>query len=151
MSIQKYEQARELIEGAGGGDFEGSKSEALIAKAEHALGLTFPPSYRRFLLEMGCGDINGLEILGLVDDNFAQSTVPNGIWLTLNERRAIGLHPAYVLVGEGGDGTYYALDTRRVGKAGETPVVRLSPDGKQSEDIADSFGNYFLHAVRRVL
>ena len=62
MSTQKFELARELIAGAGGGDFEGAKPESLVARAETALGLTFPPSYRRFLLEMGCGDINGLEI-----------------------------------------------------------------------------------------
>jgi antitoxin YobK len=150
MSIQKYQQAREFIEAAGGGDFDGAKPESLVAKAEAALGLTFPPSYRRFLLEMGCGGINGLEVYGLIDDNFERSTVPNGIWLTLDDRRAIGLHPACVIVGDGGDGTHYALDTSQVGDAGEAPVVRLSVDGKQSEKVADSFGDYFLEAVRRV-
>jgi hypothetical protein len=151
MSIEKYEQARQLIEDAGGGDFEGAKLESLVAKAEASLGLTFPPSYRRFLLEMGCGDINGLEVFGLINDNFENSTVPNGIWLTLNERRGIGLHPAYVLIGEGGDGTFYGLDTRQVGKSGEAAVVRLSVDGKQSEKVANSFGDNFLEAVQRVV
>src|SRR5437762_6151665 len=133
MSIQKYEQARELIEGAGGGDFEGVKPEVLVAKAEDALGLTFPPSYRRFLLQMGCGDINGLEVFGLINDNFEKSTVPNGIWLTLNQRRTIGLNRSYVIIADGGDGTYYALDTRQADEEGETPVVRLSVDGRYSE------------------
>jgi antitoxin YobK len=151
MSIEKYEQARRLIEDVGGGDFEGVKPETLVAKAEAALGVSFPPSYRRFLLEMGCGDINGLEVFGLIHDNFENSTLPNGIWLTLNERRGIGLHPAYVLIGEGGDGTFYSLDTRQKGEDGEAPVVRLSADGKRSERVADSFGNYFLEAVRSVL
>lgn len=151
MSIQKYEQARELIETAGGGDFEGAKSEELVAKAEAALGMTFPPSYRRFLLQMGCGDINGLEVFGLINDNFEKSTVPNGIWLTLNQRRAIGLDHGYVIIGDGGDGTYYALDTRHVDAAGETPVVRLSVDGRYSEPVADSFGSYLLEAVKNVV
>ncbi|HHY84533.1 MAG TPA: SMI1/KNR4 family protein [Verrucomicrobia bacterium] len=151
MSIEKYHQARQLIEEAGGGDFEGAKPETLVARAEAVLGLTFPPSYRRFLLEMGCGDINGLEVYGLIDDEFESSTVPNGIWLTLKERREIGLHPAYVLIGEGGDGTFYALDTRQAGKSGEAPVVQLSVDGKQSERVAESFGDYFLEAVQGVV
>ena len=151
MSIEKYQQARQLIEDAGGGDFEGPKPEALVARAETALGLTFPPSYRRFLLEMGCGDINGLEIYGLINDKFENSTVPNGIWLTLNERRGIGLHPSYVLIGEGGEGTLYALDTRQAGKGGEALVLRLSVDGKQIERVAESFGDYFLEAVQRVV
>ena len=151
MSIQKYLEARELIGSTGGGDFEGAKPESLVAKAETALGLTFPPSYRRFLLEMGCGDINGMEVFGLINDNFEKSSVPNGIWLTLNERRAIGLHPAYVIIGDGGDGAYYALDTRQVDNAGEVPVVRLSIDGRHSEKVADSFGKYLLEAVRAVV
>ena len=151
MSIQKYLEARELIDSAGGGDFEGAKPESLVAKAEAALELTFPSSYRRFLLEMGCGDINGVEVFGLINDNFEKSTVPNGIWLTLNERHAIGLHSAYVIVGDGGDGTYYALDTRHVDSAGEVPVVQLSVDGQHSEKVADSFGDYLLEAVRAVV
>ena len=100
---------------------------------------------------MGCGDVNGLEVFGLINDNFENSTIPNGIWLTLNERRGIGLHPAYVLIGDGGDGTFYGLDTRQVGSSGEAPVVRLSADGKHSEKVADSFGDYFLEAVKRVI
>lgn len=151
MSVQKYQQARELIESLGSGSFEGSKSESLVAQAEAALGLVFPPSYRRFLLEMGCGDINGVEILGLIDNNFEISSVPNGIWLTLNERRTIGLDPAYVLIREGGDGSYYALDTGRRDDMGESPVVLLSIDGKQSIKIANSFGDHFLDVIRGVV
>jgi hypothetical protein len=151
MSTQKYLEARKLIASACGGDFEGAKSELLVAKAETILGLTFPPSYRRFLLEMGCGGINGVEVFGLINDNFEKSTVPNGIWLTLNKRRAIGLHPAYVIVGDGGDGTYYALDTRHINSVGEAPIVCLSVDGHHSEKVADSFGDYFLDAVSAVV
>lgn len=151
MSIQKYEQARELIDAAGGGDFAGMKPEALVVKAETALGLKFPPSYRRFLLEMGCGNIYSLEIYGLINDVFEKSSIPNGIWLTLDERRTIGLHPAYVIIGDVGDGAVYGIDTREVGTDGEAPIVMLSVDRTQSERIADSFGDYFLEAVGRVV
>jgi len=151
MSMQNYEKARELIEEIGGGDFEGAKPESLVSKAEFALGIKFPPSYRRFLLEMGCGDINGVEVFGLINDNFEKSTVPNGIWLTLNERSSIGLNPTYVVIGDGGDGTYYALDTKQIDAAGENPVMRLSVDGKQSEYVAESFGSYLLNAVSAIV
>lgn len=151
MSIQKYKKARELINNAGGGDFEGAKPESLVVEAESALGLVFPPSYRSFILEMGCGAINGLEVFGLINNNFETSTVPNAIWLTLNERRGIGLHPSYVLIGEGGDGTFYALDTKQLDSEGEALVIQLSPDGKQSEKISDSFGSYFFEAVRNAI
>jgi antitoxin YobK len=148
MSIEKYEEALKLIEQAGGGDFEGSKQESLVAKAEAALGLAFPLSYRRFLLERGCGNLKSLEIFGLIDGNFEKSTVPNGIWLTLQERRSINLNPAWILISDGGDGTYYALDTARVDIHGECPVIRVFVDGRISETVADSFGSYLLEAVR---
>ena len=119
MSMRIYEKAVEMIEEAGGGDFEGAKPESLVAKAEAALGVKFPPTYRRFLLEKGCGDISGVEVFGLISDNFEHSSVPNGIWLTLNERRSIGLSSALILIGEGGDGTFYAIDTQQSDATGE--------------------------------
>lgn len=87
----------------------------------------------------------------MINDNFEKSTVPNGIWLTLNERSSIELDPAYVLIGDGGDGTYYALDTRYVDAAGENPVVRLSVDAKQSKKVTDSFGSCLLNVVRAIV
>lgn len=150
MSLQDYQTAKSLIEEAGG-DFEGEKPETLIAAAEQALDVKFPPSYRRFLLEMGCGDINGLEIYGLIDDEFEKSSVPNGIWLTLNERRSIGVSHVYILIGDGGDGSCYAINTRISDDFGENPVVRLSANGKESAPVSDSFGAYFLEAVKAVV
>jgi antitoxin YobK len=150
MSLQDYQSAKSLIEETDG-DFEGPKPEALVASAEHALGLRFPPSYRRFLLELGCGDLNGLEIYGVINENFEGSSVPNGIWLTLNRRRSTGLDHAYVLIGDGGDGTYYAIDTQSVDETGENPVVRLSVDSAQAEPVASSFGAYLLEAVQSVV
>ncbi len=151
MSIEKYHLALKLIEDSGLGDFEGSKPESLVAQAETSLDLTFPPSYRKFLLEMGCGNINSFEIYGLINDNFENSSIPDGIWLTLNERKLNGLNSDYVLIGEGGDGTFYALDTKQIGYDNESPVVRLSADWKQSEKVAKSFGHYFFDETQKAL
>ena len=93
MSLRNYQIAKSLIEAAHG-DFEEAKPETLIAAAERALEIKFPPSYRKFLLTFGCVDINGSEIYGVIDDNFENSAVPNGIWLTLNERQSIWLDHA---------------------------------------------------------
>src|SRR5688500_10820574 len=123
MSIEMYRLAPDLIQTAGGGAVVGAQPESLVAKAEAALDVAFPPSYRLFLREMGCGDINGLEVLGLIDDNFKNSGIPDAVWLTLNERRAIGLDAAYMLIGAGGDGTFIALDLRRLDDNGEAEVV----------------------------
>jgi hypothetical protein len=151
MSIEKYKIAHELIKEAGGGNFNGPKLEPLVAMAETALALRFPPSYRRFLLDLGCGNFNGLEIYGVINTNFETSAVPNGIWLTLKKRRTIGLDVKYVIVSDNGGGNYYALDTKSVDDAGEARVVLLSVDGRNSEPVADSFGDFLLEAVKSVL
>jgi hypothetical protein len=149
MSMKNYERANELIDEAGDGDFEGPKPESLVKLAEAALGLQFPPTYRRFLLERGCGDIGGFEVYGLINENFENSSVPDGIWLTLNERQA-GLYPAFVLIGDSGDGGYYAIDTTKTDSSKECPVVLLTSDGGV-EPIAKDFGKYFLDAVKEAL
>lgn len=46
MSLHLSEEARRLIEDAGGGHFVGPRPETLIVAAEAALGVRFPPSYR---------------------------------------------------------------------------------------------------------
>src|SRR5262245_51085915 len=124
MSLEKYRRARELIARAGGGHFEGPKPEWLVAKAEAALGLVFPPSYRQFLLDLGCGNVAGFEVYGLVDDDFTNSAVPDAVWLTLEERRVAGLDPRFVIIGALGDGSFDCLDMAHPGGDGEAPVVQ---------------------------
>jgi antitoxin YobK len=148
MSMQNYETACKLIEHAGNGDFEGAKTESLVTKAESVLGVKFPPTYRRFLLEFGCGYIDPYEVYGLVDDNFEKSGIPDGIWLTLTKRKSIKLKPSYVIIGDVGDGTQYAINTGRVNAQGECPVVLLTVDGIEIEIVANSFGSFLLGAIQ---
>lgn len=147
MKNDDYTHAKALIEEIGG-DFDGEKAEDLVVLAENALGVSFPPSYRSFLRDYGCGGFDGFEVYGLIDENFVDSSVPNGIWLTLNERGGIGLEKKFVIVGSGGDGTYLALDTGSCDSNGEAPVVRLSVEGEKFEIVAPSFGRYLLSAVQ---
>ena len=106
----------------------------------------------RFIqMEFGCGDIGGEEFYGIIDDKFLKSTVPNGIWLTMNERQKIGLSNDYVIVLARGDGTYNAIDTSRIGDEGECPVVLLSPDGQKLEDVSEDFGKFFYDTISVVL
>jgi hypothetical protein len=150
MSMTHYEQAVRLIE-EHEGDFEGPKSEAFVAKAEAALDLVFPPTYRRFLRELGCGDIGGLEIYGIVDDDFVNSSVPDGIWLTLENRKVIRLNPAVIIISDVGDGTFYGIDTSERNAEGESPVRIYSVNGEYSEKEADDFGAFLLKEVREAV
>ena len=149
MSIQDVQTALALIADHGGGNFAGPRDEVLIARAEAALGLRFPPSYRAFLAALGCGDIEGFEVYGVIDSNFDASAVPNGIWLTLEERET-GLPNHLVIVSDTGDGAYYALDTSRTDAAGECPVVCEEIDGRV-DTVAEDFGTFLLEKVKAAL
>jgi hypothetical protein len=150
MTWEKYRRARELVEKAGGGDFVGPRPESLVASAEAALGLRFPPSYRQFLLELGAGDIGGFEVYGVVNEEFGDARVPDAIALTLQARRS-GLDPRYILIGTLGDGSHDCLDTAHPGAGGEVPVVQLSSEFEDPVTLADSFGEYFLIEVEDAL
>ena len=134
--------------------FVGEKSPELVEKAELALGVRFPPSYREFVSKLGCGGIGSLEIYGITSDNFENARVPNGIWLTLEERRSIGLPDHLILIYSLGEGTTYALDTSQRGEDGECPVVAWPVGGSSDsrlEVIAKDFGEFLLSMVREEL
>ena len=149
MSMRDYEKALRLIEGSEETDFFGPRPEELIRSAEEALGLKFPPTYRRFLREFGCGGVASEEFYGITRDNFETGTVPNGIWLTLRNRREFGLPHNFILVNDLGEGSRYAIDTSRVGDDGENPVVILAIGYEVFEDVAPSFGTFFYEQIEK--
>jgi len=148
MSLRDLQEAVDLID-KNGGDFEGEKDNALISKAENVLGVTFPPSYRKFLSTLGCGDIGGMEFYGLIGDDFENSGVPDAIWLTLEERKS-GLPENLILVYATGDGAYYAIDTSQVDPRGECAIVSYEADGTVNK-IANDYGEFILSKLKSIL
>lgn len=156
MSLDDYRAAAAAIsEHADSARFRGERPAELVERAEAALGVRFPPSYRAFVGELGAGHIAGEEFYGVTDDEFVDSSVPNGIWLTLREREDSGLPEPLVIVYEDGDGGLYAIDTSRPGAGGEHPVVRwvpgVSQPGDELETMAGDFGSLFRETVREGL
>ena len=147
MSFQDLQRAFELIDD-NGGDFEGNKSGSLIAKAEQELNVSFPPSYKKFLSVYGCGDIEGLEFYGLINEDFENSSVPDAVWLTLSERQ-IGLPRELILVYMTGDGIYYAIDTGNVSDNGESPIVAYELDGL-TRKVYNDYGLFLLSELLTV-
>lgn len=147
MKDQVIIDAFDLIE-SNGGDFEGAIEEEVIQKAEKILGLAFPPSYRMFISRYGCGDIEGLEIYGIIDDDFVNSSVPDAVWLTLNERSS-GLPDTYIIIA-GGDGEFYVIDTRYKNSDGESSIFSYEIDGSVIK-IAEDFGEYLLAQLKEVI
>lgn len=149
MNNKDLEIAFTLIDENGTGDFEGEKKLELIKKAEHELSLAFPSSYKQFLSKLGCGDIEGLEFYGIIDEDFKNSAIPNAVWLTLEERKN-GLPQYLIIVYSLGDGSFYAIDTRETNKEGENPIVHYSIDGKIKK-VKENYGSFFLHELMTVL
>jgi hypothetical protein len=143
MSMSDLERFFELIEEhEAEADFEGPKPMELIEKAEMALGLSFSPMYRKFVERLGCGDIAGFEIYGVLSEEFENSSIPNGIWLTLDERKSSNMPTDLLLVSDVGDGSYYALDYSQKSETGEIPVVIWTPTGTRSEPVHEDFGAF---------
>ncbi len=125
----------------------GPRDLCLVESAERALGCSFPPSYKEFLVEFGSGAVGPTDIYGIVDDNFVSSAVPNGVWVALLERAEGGLPANLIVVGSNGYGGWYAIDTSQRDSGGESPVVEWFRD-QIVETIARSFGDFLLEAAQ---
>jgi antitoxin YobK len=149
VSWSDLTQALELIERSGGGSFAGPQPESRIACAEQLLGLVFPPTYREFLERLGCGSIFGEEFYGLVHADFEFSCVPNGVWVTLDERCTARLPRSLIVVGATGYGGLYAIDTSQKNEAGESPVVEWWLGSPPSQAIvAEDFGTFLWQSLK---
>lgn len=135
-------KAFDFIRNAEDADFEGEKPEPLVKKAEKFLGLKFPQEYRAFLLEFGCGDVNGAEIFGIINDKFKTNGVPDAIALTARERKERSMEKTVILIADS-DEYYYALDLARE-HDGTAPVIELLPQTKPEncKVLFDSFGEF---------
>lgn len=151
MGMTDLEEALRAVRASDQADFVGPRDPALVSAAERALGVSFPPTFRRFILDLGSGSVGSREFYGVIDDNFATSAVPNGIWLTLDERKKFGLPHSLVIIGDTGMGEYLALDTSMVNDDGEAAIVVWAPGVSigtgELEIVASDFGTFFLQAV----
>jgi len=150
MSMEQLSEGLRIVEAnRSRGFFAGARDPALIAAAESALGGAFPPTYREFLQRLGAGNFGASEFYGVIDDNFDDSEVPNGIWLTLRERTDSKLPKSLVVIGSTGDGGYYCLGLEN---GRETPVVVFDPGTPAAQQlpevVAKDFGEFFLSEVR---
>ena len=152
MGMTELNNAYELIKNNKGGFFKGQIDENIIVKAENFLEIKFPKTYRFFLKQSGCGSFRSKEFYGISSNNFENSSVPNGIWLTHDERKNGNLDKDLILIGQSIEG-YYALDTSKMDKNGECPVVDwyAGADRNNLEIIAEDFGIYFFNEINEII
>ncbi|PNE43512.1 SMI1/KNR4 family protein [Streptomyces noursei] len=129
-------------------DYVGKCSPDWIATAEQEMGLTFPPSYRRFIEEFGTCELGSHGVLGVYE-------VDGALWGSSGqtlEGREEGMPHHLIAVHEDGMGGIIVLDTSRPGSDGEYPVQAWEPyyeDRDMRETLAPSFGCYVLDDFRQ--
>ncbi len=131
-------------------DIKGPVPEAAIDAAEEALGCTFPPSYRTFLLTFG-----GVTLpphLGIVHDFVGIAPAPSEasrladvVQRTLRAREEKRLGGGLVVVGIGANAReWFCLDVTRPDPHGECPVVLFdAQDNARDQQFYDDFGQMF--------
>src|SRR4051794_16912582 len=147
MTMHDYEAARDLLEQhRDRADFVGPRDSRLIERAESVLGVRFPPTYRRFVLEFGAGDFGGTEIYGVIGDEFEDSSIPDGVWNALEHRRKETLPVHLFEFHAPGQGEAICLDFSAPGD--EAWVVSAWPGSNaKTEILFDDFGAWLMEAV----
>lgn len=152
MSYANYKKAVEIMnKNKDKCHFIGERSDELIRKAEEVLGLKFSKIYKEFLITYGAGNYGAEEILGVIDEDFEESSVPDGIWYTLTEREEIDLPLNLVVIYEEGSGELFCLDFNCLNEEKEPVVISYVPGednvNQKYEKIADDFGDFLLQLV----
>lgn len=148
MSMDDLERGLHLVaENSDRARFVGPRDPDVVSAAEAALGVRFPPTYRRFLTDLGAGSLRGEEFYGVIDSDWGASP-PDGIGITLGERSESGLPERYIVVGDTGSGDRYVIDTSESDDDGENPVHIVMPgvdpeEAGPPERVADDFGAFF--------
>lgn len=153
MSIQDYSNAVDLIQqNPDLGDFVGKCSEELVKKAEEKLNLSFPQSYKNFLLNYGAGNFGAEEIYGIINQDFENSGIPDAIWFTIKQRKDINLPSNLLIIYHTGGEEIFCLDFSKLNKSNEPAVVSyaigVDLEFQAYEVIANDFGEFILQRVK---
>ncbi|MFN3153377.1 SMI1/KNR4 family protein [Bremerella sp.] len=102
----------------------GGKTDAIVSAAEDKLAVSFPPSFREYLLRWGNVSCDGYEYYGLTqNDDFDNASVPNFVWFTLKKRRDVGLPQSLLVFRNENDEEYLCIDTSQALDGDERKVV----------------------------
>lgn len=134
-----------LHEVMGSAECAGCLSEESVSEAELVLSVSFPPSYRDFLLNFGAAEVGFYRIAGIAAEQ-AMLTPPR--WLNVvthsNQlRRSFGdlLPRGHIAISDDGGENKFFLDTSTSNSEGECPVVVLGP-GRDGVIVAPDFAHF---------
>ena len=152
MSMADYDSAVSLIaKHPQCARFVGPRSPAIISEAESALGIRFPPTYRRFLLEFGAGEVDSIEFYGIPGADLVSKPLPSGIRQTVGLRQKYGFPDDLLIVGDVGNGELYCLETKSNGSEGAVIAIQPGQAPLLRDPVGTGFGAFFLNQVQQAL
>ena len=156
MSVETYQKAKQIISAQTDiADFVGGRSNDLISMAENELNLKFTGLYLDYLQTFGAGNFGAEEIYGIINDDFENSSVPDGIWYTLTERKEANLPNNLLVIYDTGSEELFCLDFNNLDDKNEPRVVSFVPgmqlESQTYEIIANDFGDFLLDLVKEEL
>ncbi|MCD0484577.1 SMI1/KNR4 family protein [Streptacidiphilus sp. ASG 303] len=125
-----------------------------VARAEEQLGVAFPPSYRRFLAELGSCEAEGEEFLGVYRTGAMGDVLLGTVSETLHARSDPRFPQHLLVVQYDGMGGLVSIDVSLRDGRGESPVVVWDPgaaDRGGPELLAEDFGSHALRQCTRAL
>ena len=139
MNIEKIKERISAFEEV---DFVGPVPNELIDQAETELESKFPPQYRAFISNFGCGGIGSEEFIGLGGAEYLN--VSKMAARLRNKNRA--LPKRFLPLWADGFGNYDCIDVRQPTDGGEYAVVRWihdAPVNEPLEVVANSYWEWF--------
>lgn len=151
MSYKNYVSAMEKAAECDGYDSGSGVSGETVKNAEKLLGVSFSKQLREYLLEFGWLEFFGVEMYGIVNEDFFADVIEGCMveW-ALSERESNALDPKWIPIRFEDDGSMAFLDYSRSNSEGESPVISavLTGDGYTvQEDLAEDLGEYILELV----
>jgi hypothetical protein len=137
MRVPGLEEVLQRLREAGDARHGRGAEEPEVAAVERSLGLTLPPGYRSFLLQMGWASAGGIAVFGLGEEAPADLDLRT---LVAAARRQ-GLPRNLVPFSRGEGGAIYCLDAAHKGPY-ESPVYRWHP-GASADDVLEYAGHDF--------
>jgi hypothetical protein len=135
-------------------NWTGGLSTQDISAAEDQLSVSFPPSYRYFLSELGSCEAGSTEFLGIYRTPAMGNTLLGTVAETLEARQDLDLPQDLLIIQFDGMGGLVSLDVSHSDDQGESPVVAWDPGSAARggpEPLAQDFGTYVLRECTKAL